>query len=87
MAKYITKPIVIEAEQFNIEKWLKAGKPKPVYSVQIEGKKNAYDLMIDTRQRSVKVFDGDFIIKLADGETYPCNPEVFHNKYEPIKEN
>ena len=40
-----------------------------------------YDYLQDTW---VTVNPDDFIIKGMKGEFYPCNPEVFNAKYEPV---
>ena len=40
----------------------------------------------DTRQGRVHVQPHDWIITLADGESYPCKPDVFENKYELIED-
>jgi len=96
--RYITKPITIEAKQWHTPDTLPELGVKDelgVYLVQhtvtVGGKGHGEmhhpqtpTFVIDTRQRTVSVFDGDFIIKLDDGETYPCNPEVFNNKYEQL---
>lgn len=81
--KYITKPVIIEAEQWHL------GSHEGAYLEQSENLKKVYRdgsvYKIQTRQREVQVNDGDFIITLDDGESYPCSPEVFHKKYEPVK--
>lgn len=37
-------------------------------------------------QTWVGVRPGDYIIKGMKGEFYPCDPEVFTSKYEPVQE-
>lgn len=38
---------------------------------------------IETAQGGHRVCPGDWVITLADGETYPCKPDVFARHYEP----
>jgi len=44
------------------------------------------DLFIHTLDGLMKANIGDYIIKIIDGEAYPCKPNLFH-KYYYIKEN
>lgn len=81
--KYITKPVIIEAAQFTIKEFNDGYKKDDPRSKVIQ-RDNGF--FIDTKQREVSVFGGDFIITLEDGESYPCNPTVFKNKYESVDE-
>lgn len=83
--KYKTKPVIIEATQF------KAGSPEPkgMHLWPDENGATPRDMSwgyCDTRQGRVHVQADDWIITLSDGESYPCKPDVFENKYEPITE-
>ena len=41
-------------------------------------------LAIDTLERVMTVTKGDWIIKEAQGEIYPCEPEIFAETYDII---
>jgi len=41
---------------------------------------------IDTHEGGYRVCPGDWIITYADGERYPCSPEIFAKTYEPVEE-
>lgn len=73
MAKYRSKPFEFEAAQ-----WFKDGDHpavKPTYG----------GFCVMTRQGTARVDPGDWIITLpGTGETYPCKPDVFEDKYEPV---
>lgn len=78
MAKYQTKSVTIEAEQ-----WF-PGK-------QVEGVINhdsRYQAYVDTiRGGKVYISEGDYIIKEYDGKHYyPCKSNIFEQKYEKIGE-
>lgn len=60
MAKYKTKPCIIEAYQTDKE------------------------MMIHTLEGEMKASAGDYIITGLRGEKYPCKPDIFKMKYEPI---
>jgi hypothetical protein len=72
MSRFRTKPFEIEATQ-----WFKDGDHPAVFN------DDRYGFMVQTRQGAVRVDPGDWIITLADGETYPCKPDVFAAKYKP----
>ena len=88
MKKYQTKPTVIEACQFtekNKDRVLNelAEYNNGVYQSVREGKPV---LLIPTLEGEMTASMGDYIIKGSIGELYPCKPEVFHKKYEPLEE-
>lgn len=88
MKKYQTKPTVIEACQFTEENKDRifhelAEYNNGVYPSVREGKPV---LMIPTLEGEMTASIGDYIIKGLIGELYPCKPEVFHKKYEPLEE-
>ena len=85
--KYRKKPITIEAKQFFIEDWLKAGEPKPVYKKRIPSQGIVkYQLYIDTLEGRHEVTGGDWIITGIKGEKYPVKDEIFKLTYEKVKE-
>lgn len=43
-------------------------------------------MVIRTLEGNMKVSVGDYIVKGLRGEFYPCKPDVFERKYEPVKE-
>lgn len=87
MAKYRTKPVIIEAEQFIADKPVPKHIPKGMKLWPDENGAVPRDMSwgyCDTRQGRVHVHANDWIITLADGESYPCKPDVFEGKYELV---
>lgn len=78
--KYITKPVVIEALQYNgnldIVHFLEGN-----YFIDAKSKQ----LYITTLEGNMKADIGDYIIKGLRGEFYPCKPDVFEKKYEEVE--
>jgi hypothetical protein len=59
-------------------------KPFEVEAVLFNGERiiaEVYDYLHDTW---VGVKAGDYVIRGSKGEFYPCDPGVFHAKYEPV---
>jgi hypothetical protein len=89
MAKYRTMPFVIEAENIDdpdaIEKFAGANvryfeeDEKPDLD-DPDAVAAVHDILHSTW---VLVLPGQYIIKGMKGEFYPCDPEIFHSKYEP----
>lgn len=80
MKKYIKKPVVIEAIQFN------------GYNVE-EVKSFCEDrcitgfldrVIIKTLEGNMSACIGDYIIKGVKGEFYPCKPDIFKETYDEV---
>ena len=85
--KFRKKPVIIEAEQFISSKTEPMKVPKGMHLWPDEHGATPRDMSwgyCDTRQGRVHVQSRDWIITLADGESYPCKPDVFENKYESV---
>lgn len=83
MGRYVKKPVVIDADQWN------PGDPKCVERVLsipsaflLEG-----NLMIATLEGVMEAKPGDWIIRGIKGEYYPCKPEIFEASYEPYEDS
>lgn len=78
MPQFRSKPTIIDAEQFT--DW--DNPPRGVY--QKTGGGGFY--VIVEREQAVTAHVGDWIIEEPNckGRHYPCNPEVFAAKYEPV---
>lgn len=79
--KFRSKPVIVEAVQFN--------KPGDHPAVQSSGKDDAgwEHFSVKSLQGRVPVSLGDWIITEPNGQGhYPCNPEVFAAKYEAVSE-
>ena len=87
MQKFVKKPVVIEAIQYNginiteIESFVGAKLPTVWLSVEDT------QLVIPTLEGDMKVSKGDYVIKGIKGEYYPCKPDIFKQSYNMIKEN
>ncbi len=76
MSKFRSKPFEIEATQFTEE-----NDHPEVYT-----KLGSGTFYVDGHQGPSRVNEGDWIIAEPDGEGfYPCDPETFAHKYEPVK--
>ena len=81
MKKYVKKPIVIEAVQYNgnnVQEILNFCGGTAVVGMLSE-------ITIKTLEGPLHVSDGDFIIKGVEGEFYPCKPDIFEKTYEVIE--
>lgn len=87
MQKFVKKPVVIEALQYNgenieaIEAFV-GKKLSTVMASDVDVK-----LIIPTLEGDMKASKYDWIIKGVNGEFYPCKPDVFKQSYNMIKEN
>lgn len=86
MAKYIKKPIEIEAVQWKdgriseVTPWISKALDK---NPREEGAIMRWEdtVIIFTLEGEMKASDGDYIIQGVDGEIYPCKPEIFKKTY------
>lgn len=76
MARYRAKPFEFEAVQ-----WFKPGDHDDVTKAKTTTE-TYYEIL--TVQGWARVNPGDWIITLPDGESYPCKPDLFAAKYEPL---
>ena len=87
MQKFVKKPVVIEAIQYNgenieaIEDFV-GKKLSTVMSSDVDVK-----LIIPTLEGYMKASKGDYIIKGIKGEIYPCKPDVFKSTYNVVEDN
>lgn len=91
MAKFKSKPVVIEAIRFMgeqsikgmREEWGQAFMDRLVGCAQETGGScDVFELYIKTLEGTMTAKAGDWIIKGLIGEFYPCKHEVFTAKYE-----
>lgn len=85
MAKYVKKPIVIEAFQYDKDFINSKGiKDIPEWVREAHGRALIFkdgDMYIRTLEGDMKVSVGDYIIKGVKGEIYPCKPDIFELTY------
>ena len=79
--KYIKKPIVIEAIQWDGSNYkeIKAFGDRNVQMI------NNDTVSITTLEGEHLGLKGDFIIKGVKGEIYPCKPDIFEMTYEKVE--
>lgn len=84
---YRKKPVVIEAIQFDYEKWVyqRQDAYPMVNGDWSEAGMQAKNPVIKTLEGDMKVSNGDFIIKGIQGEFYPCKPDIFLATYESVE--
>ena len=87
MQKFVKKPVVIEAIQYDganiteIESFVGAKLPTIMTSDL------GAQLVIPTLEGDMKVSKGDYVIKGIKGEFYPCKPDVFKSTYNVVEDN
>lgn len=76
--KYIKKPLVVEAVQFN-------GNFEEI-EIFVGGDAEFRDgkLLVATPEGPIFASPGDYIIKGVKGEFYPCKPDIFEASYEEV---
>ncbi len=80
MARYIKKPVEIDADQWNPDDPQCVENMKLISSIRVKGRY----LFIDTLEGSMQAESGDWIIRGVKGEYYPCKPDIFEMTYEPL---
>ena len=82
-AKYIKKPVVLEAIKFEYDneviQWIK----KEFKGVEIDFIWESW--MVKTIEGWIKMKDWDYIIKGVDGEFYPCKASIFNKTYQKVE--
>lgn len=81
MLKYRKKPVIVEAIQWNGENIVEISK-----FIMESGFYKDGHFFIKTLEGEMIARKGDYIIKGAKGEIYPCKPDIFEMTYELIKE-
>ena len=91
MRKYVKKPVVIEAVQWdgeNLDEVMTFCNGDASYELMARG---ASELVIATLEDRGSIARhvasvGDFIIKGVAGEFYPCKPDIFAATYQEVDE-
>lgn len=91
MTKFKSKPVVIEAVQFDgtlnsaveIIKW---SGDKCGMEQRHTRKTHQVVLVIKTLEGTMRAQKGDWVIKGLLGEFYPCKPDVFERRWERLEE-
>ena len=87
MQKFVKKPVVIEAIQYDgtniteIESFV--GEKLSTIMSSVEDTQ----LVIPTLEGDMKVSKGDYVIKGIKGEFYPCKPDIFKSIYNVVEDN
>jgi hypothetical protein len=89
MAKYLKKPIVVEAFRLgydDIPDWFTEGlnRGKSILFQYSEDGNIKTEAAIKTLEGTMLAGHGDFIIKGIRGECYPCKPDIFEATYEEV---
>lgn len=94
MAKYMKKPVVIDAVKWNgnevseVTEWVNEAinifdHKSPGWMMRIN-QDGAGFIHIGTLEGTMIASPGDYIIRGIKGEIYPCKPEIFELSYEAI---
>ncbi len=87
MKKYRKKPVIVEVEHFTNKNKDRA------FNFVRDNRHASFDsdgnpiLVIRTLEGDMTVTLGDYIIKGAQGEFYPCKPDIFEKTYEEVLED
>lgn len=91
MAKYIKRPIVIEAfkfyEDYMPDWFFEKVTANEVVLRNCDYKQYSIDEVyceIKTLEGVMRANGGDFIIKGINGEIYPCKPDIFKRTYKLV---
>ena len=88
MQKFVKKPVVVEAYQFDGN--IRSIDNFPISEVgkfKVSSENGQYYLIIPTLEGDMKAVAGDWIIKGVKGEYYPCKPDIFKSIYNVIEDN
>jgi hypothetical protein len=95
--KFRKKPVVIEAFQMTEARrsdnsewpnWLNLAWNEPIGegALFIDPTDTArHRLLIGTKEGTLSVSWGDYIIRGVKGELYPCKPDIFAATYDPVE--
>lgn len=91
MARYVKKPVVIDAFQFTEKTTLK--EIYTFFGVINDTDEKPFNLTTSNSLLSIKTLEGtmlaqtgDYIIKGIKGEFYPCKPDIFEQTYSLVKD-
>ncbi len=89
--RYVKKPVVIEAFEFDGDFIDKDGKRYvPQWAMDALGKGvmefKGPELYINTLEGRHHASVGDYIIRGVNGELYPCKPDIFEKTYDKAAE-
>ena len=85
MKKFVKKPVVIEAIQYDganiteIETFVGGKLPTVMNS------NKDTQLVVSTLEGDMKISKKDYVIKGVNGEFYPCKPDVFEKTYDVVE--
>ena len=84
MAKYVKKPVVIDAEEFNSSFEGMSDEFKSQVKI-FKTYMQPDQYFIQTLEGNMYLKDGDFIIKGVAGEFYPCRKDIFEKTYDAVR--
>jgi hypothetical protein len=85
MFDYVSKPVQVQAYHLaKLESNETQAFPGWLMPAVMNGTINLETKQCKTRQGLVAFKDDDWLIRLSDGEIYPCSNEVFTAKYEQV---
>lgn len=84
MTTYVSRRVNIEAVQFTGSNWTELEDFCGANFRQKESDATAGEVYDFLHETWVTVFRNQWVIKGTQGEFYPCDPDVFTAKYEPL---
>lgn len=85
------KPIAVEAVQYSANKgflenadWIENAIREGILIRNLNTSNAECRWMVDTLEGSMRIGNGDWLIKGVDGELYPCKDEIFRKTYEIV---
>ena len=87
MGTYRKRPLAVEAIQFVEENFETVQKFCPYAAGPFtDGEGGRMYFEIPTLEGTLRASDGDYIIRGAAGEFYPCKPDIFEQTYDPVED-
>lgn len=87
MPKFIKKPVVVEAIQWDGTAATFKKITDMIGSGWRPGSIGTDSFYVETLEGEHIASKGDYIIKGVAGEFYPCKPEIFNDTYDPVEDS
>lgn len=92
MARYMKKPVVVEAFQvrdydrpgFVVPSWFIDALNNDAVLVSRPYDRGGVEFIIKTLEGDMRAYGTDYIIRGVEGELYPCREAIFHRTYEAV---
>lgn len=84
MTRYRKLPVEVEAVRWDGENWNEVVAQFPDINGEVVCDISSHSLIVHTQEGRSRCAQGDWLIRGAIGEFYPCDDEVFQRTYENV---